>query len=205
VSPNAPDEITALGRIPVTSVCRTLLDLGAVSGRAALEAALTDALRQGLTTVHKLERYLGRIGGKGRRGANVLRSILHVLEDGSVESILELRLLSLLRRHRLPEPLAQFNIRRNSVLVARVDFAYPYIKLALETDGYRYHKGFDAWRRDLERRNALTALGWHVIHITWRDLSERPKAVAQQIRDAIQALSDASLGSEQTSLLRERR
>lgn len=198
-------EITSVGQIPVTSVNRTLLDLGAVSARVFVEAALTDALRQGSTTIHKLGRYLGRIGGKGRRGADVLRSILRDLDDRSVQSVLELRLLRLLRKHRLPQPVAQLKIRRDTTVVARVDFAYPLIKLAIEADGYRYHGGNDAWKRDLDRRNALTALGWHVIHVTWADLASRPETVVEQVRDAIQSLSGASLGSEQLSLRWERR
>jgi len=38
----------------------------------------------------------------------------------------------------------------------------------------------------LERRNALTNLGWRVIHVTWEDL-KRPQAIVDQVEQALRA------------------
>lgn len=53
--------------------------------------------------------------------------------------------------------------------MGRIDLALPHHKVAIEVDGYRWHSGRRAWRRDLERRNELTALGWTVLHATKED------------------------------------
>lgn len=70
-------------------------------------------------------------------------------------------------------------------LLARVDFAYPVARLAIEADGYRYHSGEGAWRRDLARRNALAAQGWRVVHMTWDALEGRAAEVLSEIRRAL--------------------
>jgi very-short-patch-repair endonuclease len=63
-------------------------------------------------------------------------------------------------------------------------FAYPQARLAIETDGYGYHSGRRRWQHDLARRNAITLLGWRVIHVTWDDLVRRPDAVIATVRAA---------------------
>ena len=136
----------------------------------------------------RLQSCLDEAGGKGRPGGGVLRSILEALGEQPVESVLELKLLRLLKRHGLPEPSCQFEIRKDNMVIARVDFAYPEIRLAIEADGFRYHSGLGSWERDLDRRNELTALGWHVIHVAWHDLNERPRRVAEQVRRALSRL-----------------
>ena len=181
------EHVTKIGRTPVTTVPRTLFDLGSVADTATVEAAVTDALRRKRTTLTRLRSCLDEAGGKGRPGASVLRSILETIGMQPVESVLEL-LLRLLRRHGLPEPVCQFDIRKGSTLVARVDVAYPELRLAIEADGFRFHSGPGSWERDLARRNELTALGWHVIHVTWADLNERPQRVAEQVRQALRGL-----------------
>jgi hypothetical protein len=182
-------EVTTVGRLPVTTAPRTLLDLGAVLGRTAVEASISEALRRRLTTVERLRLYLEGTGGKGRRGAKVLGSILRSLEGTRPESVLELRLIRLLRRSGLPQPASQFSVSDRGRLVARVDLAYPEIRLAIEADGYRHHGGHADWKRDLARRNALTGLGWHVVHFTWEDLSTRPDSVVRQVRAAVRTLA----------------
>ncbi len=161
------------------------MDLAAVTDRTAVEAALTEALGQRITTIERLQQALRQGGGRGRRGAKVLRSIVSYIGDHRPESILELRLLRLIRRAGLPVPISQFTVRRAGEIVARLDFAYPEFLLAIEADGYLYHGGRSAWRRDLARRNELTELGWRVIHVTWNDLSDRPQTVVRRIRDVI--------------------
>jgi very-short-patch-repair endonuclease len=181
-------QVTKIGKIPVTTVARTLLDLGGVASASSLEAAVTDALRRNRTTLERLQSCLDEAGGKGRPGASALRSILQALGRQPAESVLELKLVRLLRRHGLPEPMRQFDIREGETLVARVDLAYPELRLAIEADGFSFHAGPGSWTRDLARSNALTALGWHVVHITWRDLTERPRQVIDQLRKVMGAL-----------------
>ncbi|MFN2614759.1 MAG: endonuclease domain-containing protein [Actinomycetota bacterium] len=103
------------------------------------------------------------------------------------ESVLETRLLRLMKVHRLPPPSLQHRVRAGSS-VARVDFAYPELKLAIEADGYRHHSRPVDWERDRRRRNRLTEAGWHVVHVTWNDLVQRPEEVILQIRGMMRRL-----------------
>ena len=172
----------------MTNPIRTLIDLGAVVGRETVELALDDALRRRLTSLKMLLGRLDDLGGKGRRGAGVLRSLLKERDpkDAASESVLESRLLGLLRRAGLPKPITQYEVRAKARLLGRVDFAYPDARVAIEADGYRYHSGRAAWQRDLRRRNTLTSRGWRVIHVTWSDVVGGGEEVVSEIRRALE-------------------
>lgn len=178
-------DVTRIGVMPVTTVPRTLLDLGGVAAPSVVESALADALRRRLTTAVRLRRQLSALDGRRHRGAKALRQALDFLATphNPLESVLEARLLRMLKRSRLPEPVAQYEVRPG----IRVDLAYPDARLAIEADGYRYHSGREAWRRDLSRRNALMATGWRVLHVTWHDIQQRPQELAEQVREALAA------------------
>jgi very-short-patch-repair endonuclease len=197
--------------IPVTSVTRTLFDLAAVASREAVEVALDDALRRRLTSLKQLLMRLEDLGGKGRRGAGVVRSLLVDRDPKKPppESVLEARLIQLLRRAQLPEPTRQFQVSERGRLLARLDLAYPDVMLAIEADGYRYHSGRLAWQRDLMRRNALTSRGWRAIHVTWADVTSRGDEIANEIRRALGEPGQLPLRSHpeegQLSLHNERR
>ena len=168
-------DVATIEAIPTTTPTRTLLDLAAVAPADAVEEALDDALRRGMVT---LARLWWRVEKLGRRpGVAIIRRLLDARADadGAAQSVLETRLLRFLKRARLPTPACQYEIRDGGRLIAVVDFAYPDALLAIEADGYRWHSGRARWQRDLARRNALTKLGWRVIHVTAHDLDRRPK------------------------------
>ena len=50
-------------------------------------------------------------------------------------------------------------------------FAFPEHLLAVEIDGFAFHRDADAFQRDRTRRNALIAAGWEVLNFTWSDLT----------------------------------
>jgi hypothetical protein len=62
--------------IPVTSPTRTLIDLAAFLGPDALELALEDALRRGLTSRARIQYRLRELEGHGRNGCGALRALL---------------------------------------------------------------------------------------------------------------------------------
>ncbi|MDQ3783377.1 MAG: DUF559 domain-containing protein [Actinomycetota bacterium] len=179
--------------IPLTKPERTLLDLAGVIPVERLEVALDDALRRRLTTVRRLQWRLSAIGTKGKVQSNVLRMLLAERPVGAAipESVLETRLLRLIATARLPLPEKQYAILSCDRFVARVDFAYPRHKVAIEADGYRYHSGRQVWARDLARRNALQSLGWVVLHFTHHQVVSRREEVVDLIATA---LSRATLG-----------
>ena len=174
--------------IPVTTLERTLIDIGSVVPEETVARALDDCLRRRATTLEVLGWTLDRLGGHGRRGAGVLRDLLQARsrDDRVVESELEARLWNLLRRAGLPLPRKQHELRDGERTV-RLDFAYPEQKLALETDGYRYHSLRPDWERDLTRRNWLTQRGWKVLHFTWETLRRSPAKVVADVRAGLAA------------------
>lgn len=180
-------DLTRRSSIPVTTPARTLFDLGAVSNAEALEVALEDALRRGLVSLRTLHRTLERLGAHGRRGTATLRRLLQERSDGPPpESLLEIRLLRLLARAGLPEPVRQWRVRENGRVVTRIDLAYPQARIAIEADGYRYHSGLADWRRDRRAQNLLTVRGWRVLRVTWDDVATRPRRVVAEIARLLQ-------------------
>src|SRR4029077_20914608 len=64
--------------IPVTSVRRTLVDLGSVASPDRVEKCVERALFRGTTTAPALWAYLDAIGRQGRRGVQPLRAVLEL-------------------------------------------------------------------------------------------------------------------------------
>ena len=169
----------------VTNATRLLLDFAAILDEERLGQLLDESLRRRLTSIPRLRWRLLQAVDHKPRGMSKLLKLIEDRELGVPESVLEARFLRLLKKSRLPQPKRQFEIRSSNRLIARVDFAYPQIKLAIETDGYRYHSGKSAWGNDLKRRNALTAFGWTLFHITSDDLSKRARETADLVRRSI--------------------
>ena len=173
-----------VGSIPATTPTRTLLDVGSVLSQRGLEEALDSALRQCLTSVDRLRTGIERLGGRGCRGPGALCKLLDARGDVvCTDSALETRLSRLLRRHRLPQPQRQVEVRDQEGFIGRVDFAYPELKIAIEVQSRRWHSSWVSQGKDKERLNRLQILGWIVIQVTyedlqhhsawWRDASER--------------------------------
>jgi very-short-patch-repair endonuclease len=65
--------------------------------------------------------------------------------------------------------------------VARVDFAYPERKLAIEVDGFQFHSGRESFDRDRRRLSAISALGWRLQLVTKADIYDVPDATINRI------------------------
>lgn len=103
--------------------------------------------------------------------------------DGLAGSPQETRLRLLISREGLPAPVAQFRVFGEDGFIARVDFAYPELKLAIEYDG-AWHGERDQFAQDRRRLNRLVAAGWTVLHVTAEDLRD-PAALAARVRALI--------------------
>ena len=86
----------------------------------------------------------------------------------------------LMRRGGLPAPLAQYRVFDEAGFVARVDFAHPELRPAIEYDGL-WHGARTAFVDDRRRLNRLTAAGWVVLHVTADDL-RHPERLLARIR-----------------------
>jgi len=179
-----PDDVSSVDGIPVTSIARTLLDLGAVARPLTVQMATDNALRRELVTLADLHGLLPRLGRSGRNGAGVLRA---VLDDRGwrrpTDSEMESLLLDIVQRHGLPVPTVQFIVLSDrGEFLGQVDAAYPAVKLAIEYESYEHHVGKLALVRDSARRNQLIAAGWTVITATAVDLQSGGQDLCNAIR-----------------------
>jgi very-short-patch-repair endonuclease len=96
-------------------------------------------------------------------------------------SELEELFLRLCMRHRLPAP--EVNVRVGSITV---DFLWRGRRLIVETDGYRYHRGRQAFEDDHARDLDLRALGFEVRRFTYRQVTGNPGRIAATLREALE-------------------
>ena len=127
-----------------------------------------------LADVRRAAQELPRCWGSGRA-----REVAG-LADGLAESAQETKLRLLMHRAGLPAPVAQHRVHDADGFVARVDFAYPELKLAIEYDGM-WHGERSAFLDDRRRLNRLVADGWVVLHVTADDL-EHPERLLARLR-----------------------
>jgi very-short-patch-repair endonuclease len=179
----ADRDITEIGGIPCTRPIRTFLDLGVVLSPDELETALNEGIRRNLLSVPAIAQRLEELGPL-RRGTTAVRAALRrrASTRRAPESVLETRFLQLVRSAGLPAPTPQFQVRLGERVVARLDFAYPSRRIAIELDGAAYHSGRLAEGRDRRRDNSLGALGWRVLRFDWDDVTRRTDYVLGTMR-----------------------
>lgn len=175
--------------IPTTTPLRLFVDLGAVVPARVLEDSLDLALGRRLVSIEGVKAALDAVARRGRNGSGVLRRLLdeRALGADRPDSLLEPRMARLLRAHSLPPAAFQHDVLRDGCFVARIDFAYPDVLVAMEVDGFEKHSSPRALQADLRRQNALVALGWTVLRFTWADVVRRPGRVAAEVRTVLRS------------------
>jgi hypothetical protein len=178
--------------VPVTSIGRTLLDLG-VLGPEALGLLTDEALRRGLIRLDQLRRLaeLPRTAD-GRRGAGIA-ALEEVLADrlpgyDAGASAWERQMDSMWERWGLPPAERQYEITTPGG-VYRVDRAIVAERIAVEWDGYEYHGRRSRFDRDSDRRADLAAVGWWSLGFTSHSSPARVRsaiwsAVSQRRQEA---------------------
>jgi hypothetical protein len=164
--------------IPCTTVARTLLDLGAVLPYEVVEQAVQDAVIRKLVTHAELVAILERVGKRGRRGTAKLRVVVrYALPDEKLESELERRLALLLPvGFELQHELVCTDGRR-----VRLDAALPGQKIAVEGNGFRWHRTRRQVEDDAARRRSIVASGWTHYEYGWSDVVERAAATRAEL------------------------
>ncbi|SBT64355.1 Very-short-patch-repair endonuclease [Micromonospora sediminicola] len=180
-SPLPGGDRTRFGGLPVTTTLRTAFDLGRQGSRADALVAVEALLRRRVVTLPALRSYAA--DRPGWPGAPLLREVLALAEPSS-ESPMETRLRLLLLDAGLGPLVAQHEVRAGGRFVARVDLAWPALRLAIEYDG-DHHRERAHFRRDVARLNALRAAGWVVLRFTADDVLRRPDATVALVRQAL--------------------
>jgi very-short-patch-repair endonuclease len=93
--------------------------------------------------------------------------------------------LTLVRERSLREPVAQYPVYVDGRLVARLDFAYPELKIGIELDGYAFHSDRQSFERDRRRLTELVNEGWHMLVFTRPQVRDHPAWVEQAVRKAL--------------------
>ena len=185
-SPLPPDEITIRDEIPVTTISRTLLDLAGCLDRQALARAVERAEASRITDSLSIDDLLERY--PRRPGTPALRAILASgrLGAGVTRSDLEDRFLAFLDANGLPRPAVNAGVWAGGRWF-ECDCVWHAARLIVELDGRETHATTAAFERDRARDRALTAAGWRVIRVTWRQLEREAHVLASELRSLLAA------------------
>jgi len=182
------DEITVQDGIPVTTPARTLFDLAGAVPLAQLQRAAKEAEVKRLWGPLSLPDLLGR--HPGRPGAAAIRAVIETPGRGVTRNDVEDALAALVRRARLPPPLFNIPLKLGSRFV-EPDCMWPAQQVIVEVDGYETHGTRDSFESDRARDRALTAAGWLVIRVTWRQLRDEPAQIGRDLRAVLRRRSPA--------------
>lgn len=183
-----PADRSTIDGIPVTSLARTLVDLAAVLDERHLAVALDSGLaRHRNIDPRVVRRTLDRLRSQGRTGVGVLDRLLDQRTRAAVhlDSALERRFHTALRRAGLPQPICHYDVVHNGRHVAELDFAYPRERLGIEVNGAGIHRRYDVWERDQQRLSELAAAGWRIVLVTWAQLEADEAAVMDRVARAL--------------------
>ncbi|WP_462183765.1 endonuclease domain-containing protein [Frankia sp. AgKG'84/4] len=193
-----PSDIVDLGGIPTTSVPRTLEDMALLSDRESFVCVVDGMLHQLRLSKGGLAGLRARV--EARRNGHRARSWWPLI-DGRSESPLETRLRLLLGDGGLPPEEIQWPVFDpvTGRPIARVDFAWPASRLAVEADGVGVHSEPAALYRDRVRQNSLVRLGWHVLRFTWRDVVADGPRIMALVGSALRDLGRARAGERRAA------
>jgi predicted transcriptional regulator of viral defense system len=164
-------DVTVHDGIPVTTVARTLVDLGDVANRRAVEIAVEQAEVLRLFDQQATEQAMRRAGST--HGRTLLSSVLEDLSQGSTltESELEEAFLEIVRRTGLPPPEVNAHMTLGDGTPARIDFFWRAERLAVETDGHPFHRTQQSRERDARRDQLLRLAGYEPLRFTGRQVA----------------------------------
>jgi hypothetical protein len=176
----APDEVTKVAGIPVTTLTRTAFDLARHLPRDDAVARL-DALKYATPySVKDVMRYAQRY--PGARGLKSLRTVLPLV-DGGAASPRETRLRLLLVDAGLPRPTTQIPVVEGRGRLVRVlDMGWENFMVGAEYDGDQHRTDRPQYAKDVRVKRKLVNLGWNVTYVIKED---RPDEIVQSVWDAL--------------------
>lgn len=179
-------ETTTHKGIVVTTPACTIVDLAPRLSDTRLERCVNEAVNRGLTDPERLR---GEVGAMPRRfGA---RKVIALLERDLfvvTDTILEQKLLRILRKAGLPLPKTQVRLPGG-----RVDFYWPEFKLVVEADSLRFHRTPSQQRTDLVRDQVNFAdAEIHTLRFSHWQICNEPDYVARILTAAIRRLAVAA-------------
>jgi len=176
VSNLTDSEIGLVDGLRLASPIRAAWDAATLTSPRAALATIDGLLRRRLLTERQLLRELTVRAGTW--GVARARAVFE-LADGLSESPAESWTRWLLHHSTIPPATLEFEVLdENGGFIARVDFAWPAKRVALEYDG-AYHADPKQRAIDQRRDSALAGLGWKVLHMTSSDLHDPSRVLAE--------------------------
>jgi very-short-patch-repair endonuclease len=176
-----PDHATVRDRIAVTTPTRTLADLAGTVSKPQLARAMEAAEFHHLLDVPSLLAV-----SAGRPGAKQVQE-LTADELPHTRSELEAAFVDLCARYSLPRP-----IMNEKLHGYEVDAQWPGHPVAVELDSWRHHGTRAAFERDRTRDAELHARGIATVRFTYRQITTRPRWVANRLAPHFQRGSSSS-------------
>ncbi|KUI11860.1 hypothetical protein AU192_07010 [Mycobacterium lehmannii] len=169
-----PRDVTVVRRMRATAKPLTVLE--AATKRRDGAKLMDSALQRHLD---RRDLWRAQLRNKGRYGSPAARILLQAAADDA-RSTAERLLIKLLREAGISGWKAN-----HPVGGYRVDVAFLWEKIALETDGWAFHSDAEVFQVDRKRQNAIALLGWQVLRFTWLDPTVYPERVIATIREAL--------------------
>lgn len=177
----------------VTAVFTCVSELSVSEAVVMLDALITEADNypdlmptRPLATIDEVAQRLHEWGRF--RGSGTLRQAVR-LARRAVESPKETETRLLILDAGFDEPVVQWEVWDGRHFVARVDLAYPELRIAIEYEGDGHRTDKEQWRKDIQRQRELEDRGWIVIRLTQADLDDDGGALIARLRRAIASRS----------------
>lgn len=145
-------------------------------------AALIDrALQKGEVTTESLTASLKR--NSGAHGMGVARELLDVLASDS-ESAAERAFVELLQLHQITGWVQQYRLGNR-----RLDFAWPAKRVAVEINGWAFHRSHSRFQADGDKAATLAAIGWLLLPFSWQAINDDAEASIAKLASALSSRS----------------
>ncbi|MGH9026656.1 MAG: type IV toxin-antitoxin system AbiEi family antitoxin domain-containing protein, partial [Acidimicrobiia bacterium] len=159
---------TTIRGIPITSGARTAVDLSGRLDYDALRRLVDEGLRTGAMSISGLHRCASTLerfapGRSPQKMRAVLTKIVPGYEPG--DSFLETQVYEWIVEAGFPPPVRLHRVRLGGRQYT-VDLAYPDEKIAIEVDGYDFHRGRRVFDIGNARRNEFVNNRWRPLHFT---------------------------------------
>ena len=173
-----PRHVTVRDGIPVTSVARTVIDLGRTLPFKAGVVVADSALYTRQTSMAELSAVMWDC--ERWPGIRKAREVV-TFSDPRAESAFESIARVAFRAGGLPAPLLQVWVHGDGGAIGRVDFLWPMQRTIAEADGAAKYENPDRARKQLWRDAQLRRAGYEVVHFTWAELASAPDQVVKSI------------------------
>ncbi|MET8085514.1 hypothetical protein [Micromonospora sp. NPDC005237] len=173
--------------VPLTTPTRTCWDLAQWLPTEEAVAIVDRFAHQHLVDLAQL--HTDARAQIGKRGWRSMARVVD-LADAGAESTPESRLRVRIVLAGVTTPVTQFVVERDGKFLARLDLAWPHLKVAVEYDGLWHHDP-EQFHRDRRRLNRLLGEDWIVLHVTAKRFREDFAGFLTELRQALASRAGA--------------